>query len=552
MVDIEKAGRISIFSSISAKIVLGILAFGMLAVVIMTLLVGGAIKKSLFNQFKASQMEITQLTANNAAGALRWKKADVVADSFKGLVNTENSPVWAIIAIDLEGTVVASHSTEKISADQLTRAVKPFLPLNINTSLEIPELQTGIGILSAAGSGKNGKPYGHLAIIWRTGHLEQVIFAKQFQMALILIGVFIALSIAIVVLTTRIVSRPLSKIIDCIGTLADGKTETPVPFVNKNDEIGSVARGVEEFRQSLIVQRNMENERTELQRGDIRRQEHIETLIMNFRSTALGLVTSVEDTAGGLDGTANTLINIARDSATHASHTYGASTEAAENVQSVASAAEELSASISEIERQVSQATGAVSDVMESAEATNKKVDGLALSATKIGEVITLIQSIAEQTNLLALNATIEAARAGEAGRGFAVVAAEVKELATQTSNATEEISSQVSEIQDATKQSVSAIGEITHKIQEVNEYTSSIVVAVQQQGSATNEISQSVRSVFEGTRLVSSNMSQLNQTVDQTSQSADLVLNASSTLSTQTNTLKVEVESFLNNVASA
>ncbi len=374
--------------------------------------------------------------------------------------------------------------------------------------------------------------------------------------ALAIIGAALAvaavLGIVLAMSLNFMVTKPIQGMTRVMSALANGDNDVTIAGTERGDEIGDMSRTVQVFRDNALERARLQEESTRDERARLERQERIDGMIAAFRSTAEDVIGAVGQTAEGLDETANALTGIARESSEHAATTLTSSDEATQNVQTVASAAEELAASIGEISRQVAQTTEVVGRATEGTRETNRKVEGLAESAAKIGEVVTLIQAIAEQTNLLALNATIEAARAGEAGKGFAVVASEVKELATQTSKATEEISAQISSIQSATQESAQAIGEITEIMEEVDNYTATIAAAVEQQGSATTEISQNVQKAAEGTTYVSSAMSQLSQAVDQTSSSADMVLSASGELAEKTGHLKSEVDQFLANVAAA
>lgn len=221
-------------------------------------------------------------------------------------------------------------------------------------------------------------------------------------------------------------------------------------------------------------------------------------------------------------------------------------------MQSVASATEELSSSVNEIGRQVQESTIISERAVDQARATNQSVGELAQAASRIGDVVELINNIAGQTNLLALNATIEAARAGDAGRGFAVVASEVKALAEQTAKATGEISEQIANIQNATSRSVGAIRGISDTISRMSEISSTIASAIEEQGAATQEISRNIQQAAQGTMQVSSSVAEVQHGASETGTAASQVLSAAQSLSQDSTRLKQEVGRFLMTVRAA
>ena len=228
------------------------------------------------------------------------------------------------------------------------------------------------------------------------------------------------------------------------------------------------------------------------------------------------------------------------------------SSDASLSVESVASASEQLSASIDDISQQAAHAAGIASRAVDQARQTDGTVQGLAKSAGRIGEVVGLINTIAAQTNLLALNATIEAARAGEAGRGFAVVASEVKSLASQTAKATDEISEQIADIQKVAGDAIDAIKRIGGIIGEVNEVATAIAAAVQEQGTATQEITRSTQYAAQGTKSVLENMAGVKTDADTAVAAAHNVKQASETLETQSRHLGSQVTEFLAKIRAA
>jgi methyl-accepting chemotaxis protein len=222
------------------------------------------------------------------------------------------------------------------------------------------------------------------------------------------------------------------------------------------------------------------------------------------------------------------------------------------NVKSVASATEEMASSVNEIGRQVQESARMANEAVDQARITNSRVSELSKAAARIGDVVELINTIAGQTNLLALNATIEAARAGDAGRGFAVVASEVKALAEQTAKATGEIGQQITGIQSATQESVSAIKEISGTIEKLSEISSTIAAAVEEQSAATQEISRNVQEAAQGTQQVSSNITDLQRGASETGSASSQVLSSAQSLSAQNQRLKIEVDKFLDVVRAA
>ncbi|MET0679336.1 MAG: methyl-accepting chemotaxis protein, partial [Bradyrhizobium sp.] len=250
--------------------------------------------------------------------------------------------------------------------------------------------------------------------------------------------------------------------------------------------------------------------------------------------------------------TSTELSDVSRQTNARVQTAQKASGDASMSVESVASAAEELSASIDDISKQATHAAGIASRAVNQARLTDGTVQGLAQSASRIGEVIGLINSIAAQTNLLALNATIEAARAGEAGRGFAVVASEVKTLASQTAKATDEISEQVAGIQKVAGEAIDAIKGIGGIIGEVNDVATAIAAAVQQQGAATQEITRSTQYASQGTRNVSENITGVKSDADTAAAAADNVKRASQTLEKESQHLGSQVNDFLSKIRAA
>src|SRR5437588_11753565 len=284
--------------------------------------------------------------------------------------------------------------------------------------------------------------------------------------------------------------------------------------------------------EDITEQRQADQERERLSAQDQRRTV-VDAAIASFRQRVETLRSTVGDNAVASRATATTLFAASRKTSQRAEGAVHTSNEASVNVELAASAAEELSSSISEISRQLGQTNNLVGIAAGEAGSTNEQIGSLAQAAQKIGAVVKLIQDVAGQTNLLALNATIEAARAGEAGRGFAVVASEVKSLAVQTAKATEDIASQIAAVQASTGAAVEAIGRIADRMQEISTFTAAAAASVQQQNAATGEITQNVASAAQGTKEIVSVLADVADAATETRGSAETVLAASQAVET-------------------
>ncbi len=363
----------------------------------------------------------------------------------------------------------------------------------------------------------------------------------------------VLLSIAGAVGITFAVTRPIQRLTVQMGVLAKGDTSVAISGIERIDEVGRMAQAVQVFKANAIeVDRlKVEQQATEKRNAEQRKADMIR-LASEFEGAVGEIINTVSSASGQLEASAGTLSSTADRSQELATTVAAASEEASTNVQSVASATEELSSSVTEISRQVQESARMASDAVSQARTTNDRVSELSKAAARIGDVVELINTIAGQTNLLALNATIEAARAGEAGRGFAVVASEVKALAEQTARATGEISQQISGIQAATNESVSAIKEISDTIERLSEISSTIAAAVEEQGAATQEISRNVQQAAQGTQQVSSNITDVQRGATETGAASSQVLSAAQMLSGDSSRLKMEVSRFLETVRAA
>ncbi len=347
-------------------------------------------------------------------------------------------------------------------------------------------------------------------------------------------------------------ARPIRVMTGAMTRLADGDIEVDIPARERHDEIGAMAKALQVFKDNARRARELGAEQEAEQGRKAARGAAIEREIGEFDSAIGMALGKLGAAAEGMRATSTALNGTVETTERQAAAVASASALASTNVQTVAAAGDQLSSSIAEIGRQVSESTIITRQAVDQAGQTDVKIKGLAEAAKRIGDVVKLISDIASQTNLLALNATIEAARAGEAGKGFAVVASEVKNLATQTGKATEEISAKIAEMQTATAESVEAIQLITQTIERISGIATTVASAVEEQGAATQEIARNVGEAAKGAEDVSSNISGVTQATNQTRKAAGEVFGAAQALGAESESLRGQIDDFLKRMRAA
>jgi methyl-accepting chemotaxis protein len=372
------------------------------------------------------------------------------------------------------------------------------------------------------------------------------------NIAIILGALCLLIGLPIAMLSARALTQPLSSIGAQMRAIADGKLDIALAHLDRKDEIGTMARAVAVFRANAVERESLRMKAGSDEQMQAQRRHVLEEAISVFEQQASAVMATVASASSELQTAAQNMSSTAVEMSLQSTAVASAAHQASTNVQSVAAAGEQLAASIGEIGRQANQSNAIADGAVRSAKATDIKVQELASAAQAIGKVVGLIQGIAAQTNLLALNATIEAARAGEAGRGFAVVASEVKALASQTLQATSEISQSVDNIQSLTAESIEAIQSISQTIVHIAGIAGTITTSIGEQGRATAEIASSVQKAARGTTEVSSSIGHVTEAAATTGSASSQVLSASQELAHQSDVLRSEMNRFLSVVRAA
>ncbi len=471
------------------------------------------------------------------------------------LAKRPDSTLASVAAFDLDGKIIIDYhdETKRLKPYPIEKVFAGALPTLKQLRSAVLVTEDHMIIVSPVTNRRGDDLRGAIAIAWSLDAQNRMIQDSAMNSSIAALIIMVLLVVALVGVIGWMISKPLRRIVGVMQDLANGGRHMEIPSQGRQDEIGAMARSVQVFKDNADRMDGLQAEQLRLEAdAAMAKRQALQELSSQFEASVAGLVGSVEGAAEQMIGQSRQMATLADAAIDHISSMTLAADDTTRNVQSVATAADQLEQSVRAISHQVQRSVTMAGQAVVSVDVTTGQVRGLADAAHRIGEIVQLINAIASQTNLLALNATIEAARAGDAGRGFAVVASEVKNLATQTAKATEDIQAQIGAIQTATGNTVDAIETIGSIIRSMNEGAMTINAAVSQQGQATQAIVQNVQQAAMGAAGLTHQAQVVTTEAQSTGSAAQQVVVAAASINTQITVMRHHVDQFLSQIQAA
>ena len=500
-----------------------------------------------------NRLAIADMIAAQAVGGVKFKKGEAIEKVYARYLQSDASELSAIAVYGIDDAVLSSGTHANAAPVDLNALMSEAKPKVEEGKVFMRRTSDNFVVVAPIMDGGEGRRVGTLALAWSNESLLSQISSHLW------VGIGISAAIAGVLIAGLlfvigyIVSGPLAAMAGTISRLADGQLDIAIPAQRRPDEIGTLGRAVASFQSQLreVEQLRREREAADREAAEERRRE-LHALAGTFNASVAGIVDMVLRSAKTLQTNAQSLKTATVTSRAEVGTAVGATDDSNNSVSLVATAAEELTASINEIDRQMRESTVASERAFTQVGSATETINGLARAAEGIGGIVELINQIASQTNLLALNATIEAARAGDAGKGFAVVANEVKNLASQTARATDEITGKIASMQGIASSAVGAVSGIKESIARINEIAGQIAHSIREQAGATQEISTNAQRAAERTGNVNHSIRVVTDAVDETGRAAGLLLEESNNLATKATELQQQADAFVRQVQAA
>jgi len=502
--------------------------------------------------FDQGSTQVTRLLGDNMSSAVRYARAEAIKGSYAEVAQNPQAGLDAVLVLDKFGKPLDSYTRAGVDAAAVARfAEETRARAEGGAVVQATDSQTLV--ITPVVSGTQRERVGYLAAAWSRKAVVDQIATDTEASIVISLGVVVMLVLALYVLVRRIVITPTLEISTAMQMISENNLDIRLTCLSRADEIGTIARAVEVFRDSTAKVRllNEEQERTKAE-AEATRKKMMAQLAQDFEANVSTLVERALLAASEMGEFAHTLAGRVAQAEKGAVEIASATSHTMENVGSIASATEQLSATTAEISQRITQSVEGARNTAEAADQTSHTIEALASQALRIGDIVKLINDIASKTNLLALNATIEAARAGDAGKGFAVVASEVKQLANQTAKATEDITQQINGVQSSTQRAVDEIKYISKVAEGAREIATGIAAAVEEQNITTHEISRAANHAASGTQAVATNIDQVTGDVVDASHMAKDLLDATRNVSEQFNLLRQQVTNFISHVRAA
>jgi methyl-accepting chemotaxis protein len=539
-------------ASLSGRIVL--ISVGLLAAAV-SLLIGIAIIEERHRSIADMRDRVDGMTRMiaSAAPALILSRDTTTLSYMLESLKADPSFVAMFVADDLSSLGTAGRTENDRLSFSPMRLEKELGkdPFVIAGEADVALFETGDSLLQLRRItiATNKKQVGYVAARFTKEHVNAALQTAIITKGAIALGLAMAFALLLRTLLRRTLA-PLGRIRGQLATLSSGQHDIAIGHMDRRDEIGEIARAVDQLRIGMIEREQMERAQRGADEAQLSRQKGVDAAILRFREMIGEVLSAFGENAARMAQASQGLSEVAASSDQRAANATSASRQASAHVENAAQAAEEMGVTIREVEQQIQQVRSEIIDAATVSRGVATRVGELEQMAHDIGEVVALIRSIAAQTNLLALNATIEAARAGEAGRGFAVVAAEVKQLAAQTATATDRIVGQVASIQTATGDVAGQVQAIAGRMGNVESFANSVATSVEEQSTATNEIAASVAVAASSATTVSSDMAVLAEDVGKTGRSAEDMRIAAARVDDEALRLRRTVDEFLAQVA--